>query len=126
MTEGQDWDQIGAIGVDAGVVWLGDPCYTMTPDTPFAIASTWDDFVLRLFERKRNRVARWTRPEGWDVGVAVESGDGDGVYPVYVTGCSLRQDRRTPRLLRVARLTDDRASNAATRGHLPGPPTELA
>jgi hypothetical protein len=80
----ETWEQIADLAVDAGVVWIGDPCYTMTPDTPYAVANTWQDFVARMFERKQNRVARWTEDQVGDIGVAVESGVGDGVYPVFV------------------------------------------
>jgi Protein of unknown function (DUF4241) len=80
----QEWEQIAAVGVDSGIIWVGDPSYTMTPDTPFAIAGNWQEFVERTFEHQQNRVARWTKPEWGDIGVAVETGDGDGVYPVYV------------------------------------------
>jgi hypothetical protein len=79
-----EWEQIAAIGVDAGMVWVGDPCYTMTPDTPFAIAGNWQEFVSRFLEKLDNRVARWTKPDWGDIGVAFQPGNGDGVFPVYV------------------------------------------
>jgi hypothetical protein len=46
----EEWEQVAQIGVDAGMVWVGDPCYTMTPDTSFAIAENWQDFVARVFD----------------------------------------------------------------------------
>jgi hypothetical protein len=81
-----DWEQIAAIGVDAGLVWLGDPCYTMTPDTPYVVAPSWQEFVRAVFAKMANTdIARFEKSDDWgDIGVAVQSGLGDGVYPVYV------------------------------------------
>jgi len=99
-----EWEQVAEIGVDAGMVWVGDPCYTMTPDTPFAIAENWHDFVARVFERKRDRVARWTKPEWGDIGVVVEAGRGDGVYPVFV-----RRDPKTGHIVELRVVFESRA-----------------
>ena len=91
------WEQVAEIGVDAGLVWVGDPCYTMTPDTPHAVAPNWDEFVPQVFQRMSNRVARFTKEDDWgDIGVVVESGIGDGVYPVLV-----RRDERSGRIAEV-------------------------
>jgi hypothetical protein len=94
-----DWEKIADIGVDAGMVWVGDPAYSMTPDTPYVIASDWDGFVKNVFERpfEGQGFARFEKADDWgDVGVAVMSGMGDGVYPLYV--------RRDPTTGRVAEL----------------------
>jgi hypothetical protein len=88
-----DWEKIAEIGVDAGMVWVGDPAYTMTPDTPYPIAPDWQGFVNQVFQRpfERDRFARFEKNDDWgDLGVAVMSGTGDGVYPVYV-----RRDQST-------------------------------
>lgn len=26
-----NWTQVGVIGVDSGLCWVGDPCYCVTP-----------------------------------------------------------------------------------------------
>jgi hypothetical protein len=93
------WEKIADIGVDAGMVWLGDPAYTMTPDTPYPVARDWDTFVAEVFARpfERQGFSRFEKADNWgDVGVAVMPRDGDGVYPVYV-----RRDGRTGRIAEV-------------------------
>ena len=37
---------IGTIGVDAGIVWIGDPCYIMhkEEETPSTIGKNWGEF----------------------------------------------------------------------------------
>jgi hypothetical protein len=102
-----DWQRVGSISVDAGMIWIGDPCYTLTPDTPYAFGPTWDDFVAITVPKLEsgNGVARFTKADGWgDVGLAVHSGMGDGVYPVDV-----RRDRVTGRVaeLRIVFLPED-------------------
>lgn len=105
-----DWEKIAEIGVDAGMVWIGDPAYTMTPDTPYPIASDWQGFARRIFESPfdQQRFARFEKDDGWgDLGVAVLPGAGDGVYPVYV-----RRDQTTGEVaeLRVV-FVEDAPSN---------------
>ena len=37
--------KIGKIGVDAGLCWVGDPCYILHPETPpKTIGKDWDEF----------------------------------------------------------------------------------
>jgi hypothetical protein len=82
-----DWERIADIGVDAGMVWLGDPGYTMTPDTPYPISPDWQGFVDQVLDRpfEQQGFARFEKADDWgDLGVAVMSGYRDGVYPVYV------------------------------------------
>jgi hypothetical protein len=90
-----EWEQVAAIGVDAGMVWRGDPAYTMTPDTPYALAPSWQDFVRLVFEKMAGGdVARFVKNDDWgDTGVAVLTGMGDGIYPVYI-----RRDPETGRI----------------------------
>src|ERR687887_2897492 len=74
------------------MLWVGDPGYTMTPDTDYAVAADWDGFVEAVFDRpfETEGVARFLESDGrGDIGVAIESGKWDGVYPVHI--------RRDPR-----------------------------
>lgn len=85
--------EIGEVGVDAGLIFISDPCYCVTPDASEHPAQTWDDFCDQLREKEKLReaeglpgTAQWNYRMGHPgLGVSVESGYGDGVYPVYAT-----------------------------------------
>lgn len=82
------WEQVGVIGVDAGLCWIGDPCYCVTPDASEHPAKTWGEFCTALAAKEEksgdNRVAQWNTKRGQaGLGVTVDTG-GDGVYPVSV------------------------------------------
>lgn len=75
--------QVGTIGVDAGVCWIGDPCYVLhSQKPPKDIGQDWDDFCVRLLG---SRLARQFCFDGGraGLGVCVRTGYGDGIYPVY-------------------------------------------
>jgi hypothetical protein len=39
------WETVGQIGVDAGMVIVGDPCYFATPDcSHYPLAESWGEF----------------------------------------------------------------------------------
>ena len=77
-----DWEKIGIIGVDAGLCWIGDPCYCVTPDCNDHPAKTWSEFCDQLGDESTKQ---WNyKAEHPGLGVSVRSGFGDGVYPVYV------------------------------------------
>ena len=79
------WEKAGVIGVDAGLCWVGDPCYCVTPDLDEHPAKTWAEFCDLLDKREKGGVAQWPYRRGHPgLGVTVSTGDGDGVYPVYV------------------------------------------
>ena len=78
--------QIGEIGVDAGLCWIGDPCYILHKDQPpKAIGTSWAEFCDILREDDQYPVCKQF---GYDLGhsglgIVVSTGYGDGVYPVY-------------------------------------------
>jgi hypothetical protein len=81
----KDWKLAGTVGVDAGLLWLGDPCYCVTPDCDSHPAKTWTEFCEHLGKIEKDGVAQWGFVPGGDgLGVSVSTGYGDGEYPVYV------------------------------------------
>lgn len=119
------WKRIGEIGVDAGLCWIGDPCYIMTmphskeeefqdPETkeqlkdmwqpkpyPKDLGETWGDFCDKFttietttenIGNEKVSIPHQTnlthRQFNYDLGhpglgVCVQTGYGDGSYPVY-------------------------------------------
>jgi hypothetical protein len=73
-------ERVGEVFVDAGMVWIGDPCYVMGDDASSRVKNWIDDFCNKLDWEKKV-----SAPLGEGTGFAVESGYGDGSYPVYVT-----------------------------------------
>jgi hypothetical protein len=73
---------IGTVFVDAGIVMVADPCYTLPDDgtNRTDVATDWPTFIDRLYTGdKMNH-----EPLGRGIGIVVPSGSGDGEYPVYV------------------------------------------
>ncbi len=84
------WEKVGVVGVDAGLIWLGDPCYIIhsTDENP-DLGKDWGEFCSRLYPNDGNQhddgVRQWMIGEGHaGLGVTVGSGHGDGVYDVQV------------------------------------------
>ena len=76
---------IGEIGVDAGLCWIGDPCYILhTNQPPKAIGKSWDHFcdILRDDDYPVRKQFHYDLGHP-GLGVLVSTGYGDGVYPVY-------------------------------------------
>jgi hypothetical protein len=86
----------GRAMVDSGTVYVGDPGYLVdaesedsTPGNPVPLG--WDEYVSNYYDGKHGAadgdaptgVAQ--EPIGKGLGIAVKSGHGDGIYPVFVT-----------------------------------------
>ena len=84
------WQKVGVIGVDAGLCWVGDPCYCVTPDADSHPAKSWPEFCEALDKHEQQDdvpegVKQWNYQHGSPgLGVSVQTGYGDGEYPVYV------------------------------------------
>jgi hypothetical protein len=86
------WETVGEIGVDAGLCWLGDPCYILHKDdgkAPKDLGTSWMDFCKRLEQKEdahpTKRAAQFNYDMGHaGLGVVVSTGYGDGCYPVQI------------------------------------------
>lgn len=74
----ESWERVGEIGVDAGIVMVGDPCYVNATDHPI---KNWPKFCDSLVG---DTTQLNYRHGSAGLGVVVSSGYGDGVYPVYI------------------------------------------
>lgn len=79
-------EQVGEVFVDAGLVWIGDPCYflpeegDLTPRPVEKEVGNWQQFC--------EKIEKTPYPHRYNfggLGVAVTSGMGDGIYPVFAT-----------------------------------------
>jgi len=74
------WEKIGMIGIDAGLCWIGDPCYVLHGQNPKEIGKDWDEFCSILEAAEEDNGVY-----NFDItGVCVTTGYGDGTYPVFV------------------------------------------
>lgn len=77
---------IGEIGVDAGLCWIGDPCYILHKEQPpKAIGKDWEEFCDFLHEDGQYPTAKQFHYDLGHpgLGVVVSTGYGDGTYPVF-------------------------------------------
>lgn len=78
--------QIGEIGIDAGLCWIGDPCYILHAETmPRAIGKDWQHFCDILDEDLQYPTCKQFNYDlgHAGLGIVVSTGYGDGLYPVY-------------------------------------------
>ena len=76
---------IGEIGVDAGLCWIGDPCYVLHANPPpKTIGKNWQEFCDLLNAAGYPTALQFNYELGHPgLGVAVSTGYGDGVYTVF-------------------------------------------
>jgi hypothetical protein len=89
--------KVGEVGVDAGMVMVGDPCYLNTYGKESTDGFEWVESEVdaqkstKKFDYSYSGACAATLGEdsagelGRAAAVAVSSGYGDGVYPVYAT-----------------------------------------
>lgn len=83
------WETVGMIGVDAGLCWLGDPCYILhTKTAPKDIGKNWRDLCDKMSDGTVTGGLDY-RQFNYDtghagLGVVVQTGYGDGFYPVQI------------------------------------------
>ena len=85
------------IYVDAGCIWVGDPCYIMGDDASNRVHD-WQEFCSKLDYTKQAQ-----SPLGEGIGLCIDSGYGDGCYPV-----DIETDRLTGRVKSVTITFIDR------------------
>lgn len=81
-----EWKKLGTIGVDAGLCWIGDPCYLFGKDAKEVIGVTWHEFVDKLEAggmhggKESLTFPHQNHIDGF--GIVVHTGYGDGCYDV--------------------------------------------
>lgn len=77
-------DLVGHVDVDAGIVMIGDPCYTLGDGS--SAPASWSEFVDATFKPENivNKAGVAMPLEHKGAGIVIPSGYGDGSYPVYV------------------------------------------
>lgn len=91
-----NWETVGSIGVDAGLCWIGDPCHfyprvRVHREFGYSLVESACDYDSLIDEHLSSghaschtvvKIPYDTGHEG--AAVIVQSGDGDGCYPVQV------------------------------------------
>jgi hypothetical protein len=81
-----DWKLVGHFGVDAGLCWIGDPCYILhkdKKDLPKSLGKDWLGFCDTLGEEYPTMKSYPYALGHEGLGICVSTGFGDGTYPVY-------------------------------------------
>lgn len=88
--ERNGWKLVGTMGVDAGLCWIGDPCYIIHADSiAKSLGKNWSEFCDTLLDPEGGPHSMLEH-KSYDfemghegLGVVVGTGHGDGSYPVY-------------------------------------------
>ena len=73
-------EYVGDCFVDAGIIWIGDPCYIMGDDASNRVTN-WFDFCDKISGQGLGA----SEPLGPGVGICTSTAYGDGAYPVHIT-----------------------------------------
>jgi hypothetical protein len=104
LAEANTWIKVGEIGVDAGLCWIGDPCYVLPlphsknsgiesldapKQLPKEFGDSWIEFCRKLedkLEQSHQPAAQFNYDAGHSgLGVCLgNTGYGDGVYDVLI------------------------------------------
>jgi len=113
--------KVGMIGVDAGLCWVGDPCYIhpdldeKKPSLPKEFGQTWSEFCDILWKKSppdKPTVAQFNYDLGHKgLGVCVSTGYGDGTYPVYIEMIKDEQWGERIKSLTVVFIEDEEKSS---------------
>ena len=77
--------KIGTVGVDAGMLMVGDPCYFVGADaTIHERCKTWKQACEEVFCKDGVAYVRDAPLDVYGLGIAVGTTHGDGEYPVYL------------------------------------------
>ena len=82
-----EWERVGQVAVDAGQIIVCDPCYIYESESAVQRevgGSRWADYHAFLKRIGFFDAGRGTQQIGVEAAVVVTSGDGDGVYDVFV------------------------------------------
>ena len=79
INTGDSEERVGSIHVDAGLCWVGDPCYVLG-DNASSKVTDWGEFCGKLHGGGETH----SNPLGEGTGIAISTGYGDGEYPVYI------------------------------------------
>jgi len=78
---------VGMIGVDAGLCWIGDPCYIHHDKNPKEWGKDWGEFCANLHKKESRpgpTLAQFNYDKGHaGLGVCVSTGLGDRAYDVH-------------------------------------------
>jgi hypothetical protein len=72
---------IGHVGVDAGIVVVGDPCYLVAGGAP--VDPQWQDVVRQIFDPQNPQRVPGTSAVEIEGTIMTTTPGGDDMYPVY-------------------------------------------
>lgn len=96
MKKLSDWEKIGVIGIDAGLCWIGDPCYILhrkRDDKSKNIGENWTDFCNKIGNKD---TVQFNYDGGNRPGLGVVVSTRDGEYPVFI-----KRDLKTNKIVRI-------------------------